>query len=64
MTEHDKNINSPEDFSKYCRAIPDFPKKGILFRDITPLLKDSKSLREIIAHPIAMSPHTIVKAHA
>ena len=31
------------------RSIPDFPKKGILFRDITPLLKDAKSLREIIA---------------
>ena len=31
------------------RNIPDFPKKGILFREITPLLKDAKSLREIIA---------------
>ncbi len=31
------------------RNVPDFPKKGILFRDITPLLKDAKSLREIIA---------------
>ncbi|MFA5166988.1 MAG: adenine phosphoribosyltransferase [Candidatus Omnitrophota bacterium] len=31
------------------RHIPDFPKKGILFHDITPLLKDAKSLREIIA---------------
>lgn len=31
------------------RSIPDFPKKGILFRDITPLLKDAKALREIIA---------------
>jgi len=31
------------------RNIPDFPKKGILFRDITPLLKDAQSLREIIA---------------
>ena len=31
------------------RSIPDFPKKGILFRDITPLLGDAKSFREIIA---------------
>ena len=31
------------------RNIPDFPQKGILFRDITPLLKDAKALREIIA---------------
>lgn len=28
------------------REIPDFPKKGILFRDITPLLQDSKLLAE------------------
>lgn len=27
----------------YIRAVPDFPKPGILFRDITPLLKDAKA---------------------
>jgi 5'-methylthioadenosine phosphorylase len=27
------------------RTIPDFPKKGILFRDITPLLQDKESLK-------------------
>ena len=26
---------------KYIRSIPDWPKKGILFRDITPLLADA-----------------------
>lgn len=26
------------------RDVPDFPKKGILFKDITPILKDSKAL--------------------
>ena len=26
---------------KYIRSIPDYPKKGILFRDITTLIKDS-----------------------
>jgi len=31
------------------RSIPDFPKKGILFYDITPLLRDAKSLRTIIS---------------
>ncbi len=30
------------------RTIPDFPKKGILFRDITTLLKDAAGLREVI----------------
>ena len=26
---------------KYIRSIPDFPKKGIIYRDITTLLKDA-----------------------
>lgn len=29
---------------KYIRDIPDFPKPGIVFKDITPLLKDPKAL--------------------
>lgn len=29
------------------RDIPDFPQKGVLFRDITPLLKDPAALGEI-----------------
>ena len=28
------------DLKKYIYDIPDFPKEGILFRDITPLLND------------------------
>ena len=35
--------------SKYIRDIPDFPKKGIIFKDITPLLKDAKALEGTIA---------------
>jgi adenine phosphoribosyltransferase len=30
------------------RAIPDFPKPGILFRDITPLLLDAPAFRETV----------------
>lgn len=30
------------------RAFPDFPKKGILFRDICPLLKNPKALTAVI----------------
>ncbi len=30
------------------RAIPDFPIPGILFRDITPLLKDKQGFRRVI----------------
>lgn len=31
------------DLRNYIRSIPDWPKKGILFRDITPLLADPKA---------------------
>ena len=30
---------------EYIRSIPDYPKKGILFRDITTLIKDPKAFR-------------------
>ncbi|MCM8795497.1 MAG: adenine phosphoribosyltransferase [Candidatus Omnitrophica bacterium] len=33
------------DLKKYIRSIPDFPKPGILFRDITTLLKDKKAFK-------------------
>ncbi|MCZ6616344.1 MAG: adenine phosphoribosyltransferase [Thaumarchaeota archaeon] len=32
----------------YIRNVPDFPKKGIMFRDITTLIKDPKLFRGII----------------
>lgn len=31
------------DFKKYVESVPDFPKKGILFRDITPLMADGEA---------------------
>ncbi len=31
------------DLAAYVRAIPDWPKQGVLFRDITPLLADPKA---------------------
>lgn len=33
------------DLSAKIRTVPDFPKKGIMFRDITTLLKDPSALR-------------------
>ena len=36
------------DLKKYIRSIPDYPKKGILFRDITTLIKDKDAFRECI----------------
>ena len=33
------------DLKKYIRSIPDYPKKGILFRDITTLIKEPKAFK-------------------
>lgn len=36
-------------FEPFIRAVPDFPKPGILFRDITPLLGDPAAFAEAVA---------------
>lgn len=41
-------INKELDLKEYVRNIPDFPKAGILFRDITTLLKDSRAFRQAV----------------
>src|SRR5438552_14389250 len=43
-----------ESLNPLIREIPDFPKKGILFRDITPLLADPSGIAlavELLANP-------------
>jgi adenine phosphoribosyltransferase len=37
-----------ETVKKLIREVPDFPKKGILFYDITTLLKDAQGFRRVI----------------
>jgi adenine phosphoribosyltransferase len=37
-----------DDLKKLIREVPDFPKAGILFYDITTLLKDKDGLRNVI----------------
>ena len=52
-------MTTPEDLKKYVRDVPDYPQKGIVFRDITPLLGEKNIFREVvelmskawIAHP-------------
>lgn len=34
-----------KNIEEYIRSIPDFPKKGIIFRDITSVLEDGESLK-------------------
>ena len=49
----------------YIRSIPDYPKKGILFRDITTLIKDSDAFEECINQIIERSKnHKIDKIAA
>jgi adenine phosphoribosyltransferase len=42
------NTGSFVSIESLIRAIPDFPLPGILFRDITPLLKDAKGFRSAV----------------
>jgi adenine phosphoribosyltransferase len=37
-----------DDLKRLIRDIPDFPKPGILFRDIMPLLQDAQALRAAV----------------
>lgn len=37
-----------DDIKKMIRDIPDFPKKGIIFRDITTAIKDAKTMQKIV----------------
>ena len=43
------------DLKNYIRSIPNYPKKGILFRDITTLIKDSKAFNYSIDKIIEIS---------
>jgi adenine phosphoribosyltransferase len=41
-------MTTPEALKKYIRDIPDYPQKGIIFRDITPILADKKIFPEVV----------------
>ena len=43
------------DLKEYIRSIPDYPKKGILFRDITTLIKDTKAFNYSIDKIVEVS---------
>jgi adenine phosphoribosyltransferase len=38
------------DLRPYIRDIPDFPKPGIIFKDITPLLADPQAFGYVVSH--------------
>jgi len=41
-------LNKKMDLKEYIRSIPDYPKKGILFRDVTTLIKDENAFKSCI----------------
>jgi adenine phosphoribosyltransferase len=41
-------MKTEKELKKFIRDIPDFPKKGIIFKDITPLLKDKDAFNSAI----------------
>ncbi len=43
-----QSVMTIEDCRRLIRDIPDFPKKGVVFKDITPLLKDGPCFREVV----------------
>ena len=47
------------ELARFIRDIPGFPKPGIVFKDITPLLKDPRALRaaaDVMAAPFVAAP--------
>ncbi|MFV0475609.1 MAG: adenine phosphoribosyltransferase [Pikeienuella sp.] len=47
---------SQKTISDYIRSIPDFPKEGIIFRDVTTLMADPRGFRmavDMLVHPYA-----------
>ena len=39
----------------YVSSIPDFPKEGILFRDVTSIIQDGEAFRETINQLVAFA---------
>jgi adenine phosphoribosyltransferase len=44
------------DLARYIRDIPDFPRPGIVFKDITPLLAEPRAFAEAVARLAAHYP--------
>jgi len=41
-------VTDSQHLQQYIRSVPDFPKKGIVFRDITTLLQDKNAFHDVI----------------
>src|SRR3981081_2734691 len=41
-------MTKPDELKQYVRNVPDYPKPGIVFRDITPLLGHKELFHEVV----------------
>src|SRR5207244_2418008 len=60
-------MTSPEELKRYVRDVADYPQKGIIFRDITPLLAEKKIFAEVVemmSRPWTADPPDLVAAIA
>jgi adenine phosphoribosyltransferase len=48
MYSRSPRLEADMDFSNVIRTIPDYPKKGIMFRDITTLLGNARAFRRAV----------------
>ena len=51
MLDHkdvENKLKQQEYFKQYCRDVPDYPKPGIVFRDITNLLKNGPVFKQAV----------------
>jgi len=53
-----------ENLIKFIREIPNFPKKGILFKDITPLLENGNAFSDVISIFVKECPPDVDKIAA
>jgi adenine phosphoribosyltransferase len=49
-------VSHSDYLKKFIRDVPDFPHPGILFRDITPLLRDASARRKVVAALATLAP--------
>ena len=45
-----KEVGMEEKLKKVILDVPDFPKKGIIFKDLTPIFADTKVFSELVDH--------------
>ncbi|MGH2840254.1 MAG: adenine phosphoribosyltransferase [Solirubrobacteraceae bacterium] len=62
------SVSADEPLEGYIRSIPDFPKPGIVFRDITPLLASADGLdatvRALVEAARPLAPDVVIGAEA